>query len=268
MAKDPALRPSARGLLAEMLGDADPASSQVTRVLRRTWAQQPTPPAPPPGPRAPAPGWAGSQEAPGRQPAPARASGWGVPPPPGTRPPGSTRGVVVALVIVVLAALAALNHGGDGGSADGATDRSDAGTPGTGSQQASRGDGPYAPVRDGKFEFRVTSFHCGPRTLGSGAGAIHAQGKFCLLTMRVRDVGQAPQDLDGNAQRLYAVDGSRYQVDGGATVRAGSGMLFARINPGNSVSGTLVYDVPQSFRPFQLELHDSAFSRGVRLALR
>jgi hypothetical protein len=35
------------------------------------------------------------------------------------------------------------------------------------------------------------------------------------------------------------------------------------INPGNSVSGIVVFDVPNGQTPGHLELHDSAFSGGV-----
>jgi hypothetical protein len=71
MAKDPARRPSARGLLMELLGEgvtADLGRTQaaVTQVLQRTWAQE-APATAPAGRQVPAPGSA----------------------PVGTRPPGS-----------------------------------------------------------------------------------------------------------------------------------------------------------------------------------
>jgi len=182
--------------------------------------------------------------------------------------------VLVALAIVVFGVLASLNngdHGGDRSGSDG-QDGSDsisgapvARSPATSGPRAGRTR--YQPVRDGKFEFRVIRFGCGARTLGAGTSAIRAQGKFCLLTMQVRNIGREPRKIDADAQYLYAVGGTRNQVNAGATLRAGSKLLLARINPGNSVSGTLVYDVPTSFRPLAVELHDSPLSRGARLSL-
>src|SRR6266545_2880829 len=162
MAKDAALRPSARALLAELVGDdeADPGTMapEVTKVLRRTWVQEPArggpPPrtqaVPPPGAPWPSPasappqGWAGYQapggqhaaappaggpryQMPGGQPpvAPpgggAGPGGWGTPPPAGRRVPGKARlrGVLVALAIVVVGVLAALNDDGHGNSGGG-----------------------------------------------------------------------------------------------------------------------------------------------------
>jgi len=298
MAKDPALRPSARALLAELVGDdeADPGTMapEVTKVLRRTWVQEPArggpPPrtqaVPPPGAPRPSPastppqGWAGYQ-APGGQRAAAQPGGWGTPPPAGRRVPGKARlrGVLVALAIVVVGVLAALNddgHGNSGGGSGNDQGGSDQQSGASATRSSSGSDSqtggsrtraPYGPVRDGKFEFRVTRFGCGARTLGSGPRAPRAEGKFCLATMQVRNIGRVPQTFDANAQKLYAVGGASNQVDGAATLLAGSKLLYVRVNPGNSVSGTLVYDVHTSFRPASLEVHDSPASRGAKLLL-
>ena len=255
------------------------SGQEVARPTGRATGQEPARPT----------GWTPGQEAgspSGQEPArptgwpsgqgPARPTGWGAPPPVGRQVPGKARlrGVLVALAIVVFGVLASLNngdHGGDRSGSDG-QDGSDsisgapvARSPATSGPRAGRTR--YQPVRDGKFEFRVIRFGCGPRTLGAGTSAIRAQGKFCLLTMQVRNIGREPRNIDADAQYLYAVGGTRNQVNAGATLRAGSKLLLARINPGNSVSGTLVYDVPTSFRPLAVELHDSPLSRGARLSL-
>jgi hypothetical protein len=39
------------------------------------------------------------------------------------------------------------------------------------------------------------------------------------------------------------------------------------INPGNSVDGALVFDVPEGLAPAAIELHDSSFSSGLTVAL-
>src|SRR3569833_3270516 len=40
------------------------------------------------------------------------------------------------------------------------------------------------------------------------------------------------------------------------------------INPGNSVTASIAFDVPKGTRPTQVVPHDSAFSNGVRVTLR
>jgi hypothetical protein len=83
-----------------------------------------------------------------------------------------------------------------------------------------------------------------------------------------RNIGREPQNLHADAQHLYDADDNRYQVAYAATAAGSPQLLTApRLNPGIEVSGTLVYDVPASFRPLRLELHDSPLSGGRSLLL-
>jgi hypothetical protein len=299
MAKDPARRPSARGLLMELLGEgvtADLGRTQaaVTQVLQRTWAQE-APATAPAGRQVPAPGSAVGTRPPGspatvpttaprshgrlpRGPGgpPLHGSGppgWGEPPPP--RPPGKARGrtLAVAALVVVLAMLAMLSpdqdQRGQTGSTQTGSGSASGGTDSAGSLPVTiRAEGPFQPVRDGKFEFAVARFSCGRRTVGAGSRVVHAQGQFCLVAMRVRNIGREPQNLHADAQHLYDADDNRYQVAYAATAAGSPQLLTApRLNPGIEVSGTLVYDVPASFRPLRLELHDSPLSGGRSLLL-
>jgi Domain of unknown function (DUF4352) len=43
--------------------------------------------------------------------------------------------------------------------------------------------------------------------------------------------------------------------------------FLTTINPGNSVNGVLVFDVPEGVAPTYIELHDSMFSSGVLVSL-
>jgi hypothetical protein len=46
-----------------------------------------------------------------------------------------------------------------------------------------------------------------------------------------------------------------------------SSVLFNTINPGNAVTGKVVFDIPKGAKLTTLELHDSAFSGGVTVTL-
>jgi Telomeric repeat-binding factor 2. len=46
-----------------------------------------------------------------------------------------------------------------------------------------------------------------------------------------------------------------------------SNAFLNNINPGNSVAGILVYDVPKGLTLSKIELHDSMFSGGVTVTL-
>ena len=48
----------------------------------------------------------------------------------------------------------------------------------------------------------------------------------------------------------------------------GNDVFLNQINPGNTVKGVLVYDMPKGAVPASIELHDSMFSGGATVSLR
>lgn len=127
------------------------------------------------------------------------------------------------------------------------------------------------PANDGKFEFTVTGFSCGQTSVGSNPYLTkQAQGQFCMLNLNIKNIGDQAQSLLSSNQKLLNGN-TQYSADDTATMYAEpSGTTttwFNDINPGNSVSGTIVFDVPKGVTPTQAELHDSAFSGGVKVNL-
>ncbi len=127
------------------------------------------------------------------------------------------------------------------------------------------------PVTDGKFEFTVKSIECGKASVGTNQYLTkEAQGQFCLLNVTVKNTGDAAQSLFSSNQKLLNSKDQQYSADDTATMYAssdGSGSWYNDINPGNSVEGTIVFDLPKDQTPLTAELHDSAFSSGVKISL-
>ncbi|MCM0673884.1 DUF4352 domain-containing protein [Micromonospora phytophila] len=125
------------------------------------------------------------------------------------------------------------------------------------------------PARDGKFEFTVKSSKCGLAKVGTSMLGDKAQGQFCLVTINVKNIGKEPQTLDGSSQKAYAADGTEYSSDTEAGIYANEDQstFFEEINPGNQVTGVFVFDIPKNVKLTKLELHDSAFSGGITVAL-
>lgn len=126
------------------------------------------------------------------------------------------------------------------------------------------------PANDGKFEFTVTGIDCGKASVGSNEFLTkQAQGQFCLLNITVKNIGNEAQTLDDSSQLLFDAKGNKYSADSSASFDANpSGSTFLNtINPGNSVSGVVVFDIPKDVTPTQAELHDSSFSGGVKVNL-
>lgn len=126
-----------------------------------------------------------------------------------------------------------------------------------------------SPARDGRFEFTVSSFECGESTVGDGPFQEEAQGQFCLMEVTVENIGDESQFFSGDNQYVFNEEGTEYSASTAATFANNpeGDELFTEINPGNSVDGTVVFDIPEDAEVAYAELHDSPFSGGVRVEL-
>jgi hypothetical protein len=123
-------------------------------------------------------------------------------------------------------------------------------------------------ARDGKFEFTVLGLDCGKKQIGDQYLNQKAQGQFCLLGLKVRNIGDESRTFDGSNQLLYDVKDRKFEADTEAGIYLDDSKSFLEeINPGNVVKGVVVFDVPKNFAPEKAELHDSLFSGGVEVSL-
>ncbi|MEV4279647.1 DUF4352 domain-containing protein [Actinoplanes xinjiangensis] len=124
-------------------------------------------------------------------------------------------------------------------------------------------------VRDGKFEFAVTRVDCSRTTVVLDRLKTTADGKFCVVSLTVRNVGDGAKYFVGQAQKAYDAAGAEYGSDELAGLYANRGVeaFVRRIGPGETATGKLVFDVPKKADLITLELHDSPLSGGVRAPL-
>jgi hypothetical protein len=122
-------------------------------------------------------------------------------------------------------------------------------------------------VQDGDLLFTVTRVERQPR-VGSVNFGKDAQGMFLLVHVRVRNVGDSSQSFMGSAQKLRDEAGREFEASASAAIYLkDSNSLYEKINPGNSVEGVVVFDIPENTKEAAVELHDSMFSRGAKVAL-
>lgn len=124
-------------------------------------------------------------------------------------------------------------------------------------------------VRDGKFEFTVTGVDDGGKQVGNEYLKETAQGTFKLVRITVTNIGDKPQMLFDSNQKITDDQGRQFSPNSTAAIYLDENnkVWITEINPGNTVSGTLVFDMPEGSTPVSIELHDSAFSGGVKVAL-
>ncbi|CAM3904689.1 DUF4352 domain-containing protein [Janibacter anophelis] len=126
-----------------------------------------------------------------------------------------------------------------------------------------------SPARDGKFEFTVTKVEEGVEQVGSEFFSESADGQFVLVHITVKNIGDESQTLFDSEQKLKDGQGRSFSTDSGAAIAMEDNDVWLNeINPGNTASGTLVYDMPADAQPAEIELHDSMFSGGVTVSLK
>lgn len=123
-------------------------------------------------------------------------------------------------------------------------------------------------ARDGKFEFTVSEVEDGVESVGTDMFGERAQGQFVLVHVKVLNIGDEAQYFLDSNQTLVDTEGRKHSADSSAGIYLEDSSTFAEeINPGNSLEGILVFDLPKDAVPASIELHDSAFSGGVTVLL-
>ncbi|WP_142056831.1 DUF4352 domain-containing protein [Pseudonocardia kunmingensis] len=124
-------------------------------------------------------------------------------------------------------------------------------------------------VQDGSFAFTVTDVKSGVQALGESFLRREAQGEYVLVHVTVRNTGTEAATFLGANQTLLDAQGREFEADSSAAMMnvPDSESFFTPINPGNSVEGVLVFDVPEGLSPAAIELHESMFSGGALVSL-
>jgi hypothetical protein len=125
------------------------------------------------------------------------------------------------------------------------------------------------PVRDGKFEFVVSRVDCSRSTLVLEHLKRTAAGKYCVVSLSVRNIADRPQFFLGRVQKVSDAAGAEFGNDelAGLLANRDTMTLLRKIGPGSRVTGKIVFDVPKGTTLTTMELHDSYLSGGVQVAL-
>jgi hypothetical protein len=131
-------------------------------------------------------------------------------------------------------------------------------------EEPSEDAGIGVPVRDGKFEFTVEGVQTGVASVGNEFLNETAQGSFTLVTLKVTNIGDEPQMFFDSNVTGFDAQGREFSADSTAGLCAnpdGEGFIND-VNPGNSVTALVVFDVPVGESLTSIEVKDSAFSGG------
>ena len=172
--------------------------------------------------------------------------------------------LLIALVAILVVAQA-FNSGSDPATVTGQAAPSQAADqPADAPKEAAIG----TPVRDGQLEFTVTKVKPGVTRVGGDVLGENAQGQFVLVHITVENIGAEAQLFADSSQKVRDAEGREFSADTAAAISLEDNDVFLNeINPGNTVKGVLVFDMPKDAKPASIELHDSPFSGGVTVRL-
>jgi hypothetical protein len=139
----------------------------------------------------------------------------------------------------------------------------------TSTPAATRSPGIGDAVRDGEFEFVVSRVDCSHKTIGVEHLRLTAKGKYCMISLTVRNIADGPRYFLGHAQEAFTADGTGYREDEIAGIYANQDThtFLRRLAPGRQVTGELVFDIPAAAELTTVELHDSLLSGGIKVTL-
>jgi Domain of unknown function (DUF4352) len=193
---------------------------------------------------------------------------YGQPGVPGQFAPPPAKKSRVGLIIGIIAGVVVLLCGGGILVAIlvGGTTTTAGGGTGTGGKTA----GLNQPVQVGQFQFVVKSVTCGKASEGDDILSKDAQGQYCEVAVTVKNTGKDPELFDGSDQKAKGTNGNTYSDDVEAEIYANSddATFLNEINPGNTITGVLVFDIPKDAKIVSMELHDSSFgSSGATVSV-
>jgi hypothetical protein len=175
--------------------------------------------------------------------------------------------LIPGILVLVIAAMTVSNSGNSGNN--NATGSSSEGSDAATEPEADvLGIGDTA-TEDG-FSFVVNGIECGIESVGDNTFGAEAQGQFCKVNITIENIGDKAEYVYADAQVLFDDQGREFSPDTGSMIYLGdaANLWFEEINPGNSVTSDLLYDVSDDFVAASIEVHSSSFSSGVSISLK
>lgn len=183
------------------------------------------------------------------------------------------------LLAIILMNLATGNRGGQspaaeqGQTAGAAAEQSqDAGQQAAG-QQAAADAAPAAAgigtaVQTGDFSVTITGVEPGVAQVGSDVLGQQAQGQYVLVQVSVTNTGKTAETFLDSGVTLIDDQGREHRVDSSAALYLGEqSLMIQQINPGNTATGTLAFDIPADATPVTAILQSSMLAEKVEVAL-
>ncbi|MFA5770654.1 MAG: DUF4352 domain-containing protein [Patescibacteria group bacterium] len=165
---------------------------------------------------------------------------------------------IIVLVLIVIGALS--------GNKGGSTSKT-----GTKTNEAPKMAGLNEAAQDGDLAFTVLSVDKS-KTLGNSFTQKTAQGMFYVVTVKIENKGNKTTTFDASMAKIKDDQGREFErsIDGQTAKGLSQGqvdLFLQQIQPSLSVTGDLVFDLPEGLKNPVLTLKGSLFNQGVGVKL-
>lgn len=158
-----------------------------------------------------------------------------------------------------------------GATAGGATHGVDSSSPSTAAAAPATPAAPglNTPVKAGSFEYTATGSKEVGTTVGTSPLTQTAQGTYVEVDLTIKNVGNSSATFVSNYVKIVDATGKTYDADPTATLYANPNQSawVAAINPGNSITGPILFDVPVGTKAVSIRVSDNMFSKGETISL-
>jgi hypothetical protein len=166
---------------------------------------------------------------------------------------------IIFLVLIVIGVLS----GNKGGSTKSGTTQT--------TSEVAKIAGLNETVQDGDLAFTVTSVEK-VKTLGNQYSKKTAQGMYYVIAMKVENKGKKTATFDSSMAKVKDAEGREFErsIDGQTAKSMSEGktdMFLQQIQPSLSVSGDLVFDLPEGMKSPTILLKGSFIGSGVQVKL-
>lgn len=118
----------------------------------------------------------------------------------------------------------------------------------------------------GDLSLTVTDMQTGVGSVGDSIWDTEANGEFVIVSFTITNNGSSPESIFSNDFMLINDTGAEFATSSDAW-HVENSLLWEEINPGNSFTGVLVYDVPTDTKVTELEVRVGWFSTPVSVDL-
>lgn len=114
------------------------------------------------------------------------------------------------------------------------------------------------PAQTGNLSITVAKVEPGIAQVGTEVGGTllgeKAQGQFVLVHVSVENVGTEAESFADMNAKVYDAEGREFEANSAAGIYIeGNDSLFGEVNPGNTLQGVLVFDLPADAAAERLE---------------